>query len=163
MSDQQTITTPAAVVSRASDQPLAGGVRFALTAEQTGGPLDLGAEVVRRGEGPPMHIHDHMDEYVLVMSGSLRCRVDGEDIDLEPGDAATIPRGCEHTFTNVHEEDCQVVFALTPGGFHPFLAELDAAASFDPEVVGPIGARHGHRMTGPPLAVALGLAPEPPA
>jgi hypothetical protein len=40
---------------------------------------------------------------------------------------------------------------VSPGGFHPFLAELDAAATFDPAVVGPIAARYGHRFTGPPL------------
>ena len=46
---------------------------------------------------------------------------------------------------------------LQPGGFHPFLAALDEAGSFDPQVVGPIAARYGHELTGPPLAVLLGL------
>jgi len=150
-------TSGAAIICRAADQPEAGGVRFGLTAELTSGPLDVGIERVAQGEGPPMHIHHNMDEYVMVRSGSLRCRLGDRDVDLEPGDAAFMPRGLEHTFTNLHAQPCDVVWVFNPGGFHPFLAALDDAGTFDPQVVGPIAARYGHELTGPPLAVLLGL------
>ena len=68
-------TIAAAIIYRAADQPLAGGVRFGMTSELTSGPLDIGTERVARGEGPPLHIHHHQDEYVVVLSGSLRCRL----------------------------------------------------------------------------------------
>lgn len=150
-------TSGAAIICRAADQPQAGGVRFGLTAELTNGPLDIGIERVARGEGPPLHVHHEMDEYVVVLAGSLRCRLGDHDMDLEAGDAAFMPRGLEHTFTNLHDEPCEVVWVFNPGGFHPFLAALDDAGTFDPQVVGPIAARHGHELTGPPLAVLLGL------
>ena len=88
----------------------------------------------------------------MVLSGTLRCRIDGEDLDLGPGDAAVIPRGAEHTFTNVADEPCEMAWVILGGGFHPFLEELDAAGTFDLAVVGPIAERHGHALTGPPLA-----------
>ncbi len=157
MNDIADTTITAAVVCRATDQPEAGGVRFGLTAELTGGPLDIGTERVAQGVGPPLHVHHRQDEYVLVLSGSLRCRIAGDDVDLDAGDAALIPRGLEHTFTNVNPEPCDTVWVIQPGGFHPFLAALDDAGTFDPEVVGPIAARHGHELTGPPLAALLGL------
>lgn len=149
--------TGAAVICRAADQPEAGGVRFGLTAELTGGPLDVGVERVTQGAGPPMHIHHDMDEYIVILSGALRCRLGDRDVDLQTGDAAFMPRGLEHTFTNLHAEPCECVWVFNPGGFHPFLAALDHASTFDPEVVGPIAARYGHEITGPPLAVLLGL------
>lgn len=95
-----------------------------------------------------MHIHHNMDEYVVVLSGSLRCRLGNRDVDLETGDAAFMPRGLEHAFTNLHAEPCDCFWVFNPGGFHPFLAALDEAGTFDPQVVGPIAARHGHELTG---------------
>lgn len=145
---------PAHVVSRAPDQLLAGGIRFALTSEQTGGPLDLGVERVAPGGGPPLHIHHHVDEYVLVLEGALHVQLGEESLELAAGDAAVLPRGVEHTFVNRGDEECRVVWVILGGGFQPFLAELDAAATFDLEVVGPIAERHGHTLTGPPLAEA---------
>ena len=155
--DDTTTIAAAAVICRVADQPQAGGVRFALTSELTSGPLDIGTQTVARGGGPPMHIHHHQDEYVLVLSGSLRCRVGDHDIDLASGDAALLPRGLEHTFTNAYEEPCDIVWVFQPGGFHPFLAAVDEADTFDPAVLGPIAAQYGHELTGPPLAVLLGL------
>jgi len=151
------ICSGAAVISRAADQPQAGGVRFGLTAELTSGPLDVGIECVAQGTGPPMHIHHNMDEYVVVLSGALRCRLGDRDVDLQTGDAAFMPRGLEHTFTNLHAEPCECLWVFNPGGFHPFLAAVDVAGTFDPQVLGPIAARYGHELTGPPLAVLLGL------
>ena len=68
-----------------------------------------------------------------------------------------MPRGLEHTFTNVYEEPCDLVWVFQPGGFHPFLADVDEAGTFDPAVLGPIAARYGHELTGPPLAALLDL------
>ena len=150
-------TIAAAIICRAADQPLAGGVRFGMTSELTSGPLDIGTERGARGEGPPLHIHHHQDEYVVVLSGSLRCRLGDRDVDLAAGDAAFMPRDLEHTFTNVHEEPCDIVWVFQPGGFHPFLAAVDEVGTFDPAVLGPIAARYGHELTGPPLAALLGL------
>ena len=152
-----TTTIAAAVICRAADQPQAGGVRFGLTSELTGGPLDVGSETVDRGAGPPLHVHHQQDEYVVVLSGSLRCRVGDLDVDLAAGDAAFMPRGLEHTFTNVLEQPCDIIWVFQPGGFHPFLAAVDAAGTFDPAVLGPIAEQYGTELTGPPLAALLGL------
>lgn len=142
---------PAQTVSRAADQPLAGGIRFALTSEQTGGPLDLGMETVAPGEGPPLHVHHHVDEYVLVLSGTLHVRVGGEELDLAAGDGAVLARGVEHGFVNRTDAPCEVVWVILGGGFHPFLAAFDAAGTYDLGVLGPIAERHGHTLTGPPI------------
>jgi len=120
-------TGSAAVICRAADQPEAGGVRFALTAELTNGPLDVGIERVAQGTGPPMHIHHNMDEYVVVLSGSLHCRLGDRDVDLKTGDAAFMPRGLEHTFTNLHAEPCDCFWVFNPGGFSS--AELGPRAA----------------------------------
>ena len=60
-------------------------MRFGLTAQLTGGPLDVGVETVSQGAGPPMHIHHHMDEYLVIRSGALRCRLGDRDVDLQAG------------------------------------------------------------------------------
>lgn len=68
-----------------------------------------------------------------------------------------MPRGLEHIFTNVHPEPCDVAWVFQPGGFHPLLAAVDDAGTFEPAVLGHIAARCGHELTGPPLAALLGL------
>jgi mannose-6-phosphate isomerase-like protein (cupin superfamily) len=53
---------------------------------------------VAKGEGEfPWHVHEHTDEFFLVIRGSLTVRVKGrDDAVIGPGEFYVVPRGVEH-------------------------------------------------------------------
>ena len=42
------------------------------------------------------HSHDDQDETFLLLEGNLTIQLRDRDVDLEPGDLFTVPRGAEH-------------------------------------------------------------------
>lgn len=55
------------------------------------------------------------EEFVLVLEGSLRITVNGEDTVLKEGDAMTFDPRLPHTFANASaKKPARVLFALTP-------------------------------------------------
>ena len=51
------------------------------------------------GTGLPLHSHN-VEETVLVLEGAATAVIDGEELDLEPGDATWVPAEVPHCFRN---------------------------------------------------------------
>lgn len=73
----------------------------------------LGRVGLSRGRIPPggesfaYHAHHGEEEWVLVLSGKARARIDGRDHELGPGDFAAFPAPqAPHLMTNPYDEDC---------------------------------------------------------
>ncbi len=49
--------------------------------------------------GPASFRADH-DEWVVVLEGSARLRVDGAEVDVEAGEWLLLPAGCPHTLVS---------------------------------------------------------------
>jgi hypothetical protein len=91
--------------------------------------------------------------------------VDGQELVAHSGDFVFAPRGLPHSFT-VDVEPTRVLVFATPAGFEEFAAELGVPATSDeppadlavppPEVLGPVAARYGIEVVGPPIRVARG-------
>ena len=79
--------------------PPANGTRFCV--HEIGPHLDY---------EPIFHRTDTID-YVLVIKGRLKMRLDKDEIELGPGDMV-IMRGTAHSWTNVGDETCVVAFVL---------------------------------------------------
>ncbi len=61
------------------------------------GPLAYTRLVIEPGaQGPPIHLHREFAESFRVAEGVLRVWVDGETVDLGPGESITIPPGARH-------------------------------------------------------------------
>jgi len=62
----------------------------------------------------PAHSHNHFEETVVGIEGVSTWTVNGQQIDVGPGQALCIPRGAVHRFDNNGTEDVRGVCAITP-------------------------------------------------
>lgn len=122
-------------------------IRFALTAEHTGGALTLGFATVPPGDGPPPHLHQHEDELFIVVEGRYAFLTDGEWTEVGPGAVVYVPRGSVHTFRNPGESVAKHWVLTTPSGFEDFYAKCEevftAPGAPDMSRILAISAAHG--------------------
>jgi mannose-6-phosphate isomerase-like protein (cupin superfamily) len=84
------------------------------------------------GSPPPNHLHPEQDEHFEVLSGRMRAVVDGEDVELEEGDALDIPRGTPHQMWNEAEAPAVVSWETRPRGrTEDFFRALDGVMPSD--------------------------------
>lgn len=79
------------------------------------------------GGEPPRHVHENEDELFFVLDGQLKAFRGQEELILEPGDAALLPRGIPHTF-RIESGAARWLLYITPGGFEEFFRELSTPA-----------------------------------
>lgn len=132
------------------------GVKYKtiLTPEQTGGAMSIVDSLSPVGSGPPRHIHHNEDEVFVMITGTCKVWIDGQERIAGPGQSVFIPRGTEHTFKVVGDEPSRHLVILTPGGFEGFFADMAAGQFAIPQDMGQIEAsakRHNLSFTGPPL------------
>jgi quercetin dioxygenase-like cupin family protein len=130
--------------------PLA--VRFLLTADNSIGNIaafELTVPAAQRLSAPA-HSHDHYEETIYGIAGVLTWTVDGQQIDVGPGQALCIPRGAVHRFENHGIQDVKVFCVITPAAIGPqYFREaaevINAAAGGPPDRVkmADIMRRHG--------------------
>jgi quercetin dioxygenase-like cupin family protein len=96
-------------------------VRFLVTGENSGGSVATFELVVPGGQrlAAPAHSHDHYEETIYGMSGVLMWTVDGQQIDVGPGQALCIPRGAIHRFDNNGSQDAKALCVITPAALGP--------------------------------------------
>ena len=76
----------------------------------------------RGGRHPIMHRTATID-YAVILEGELTLVLDDEDVDLKAGDVV-IQRGTNHSWRNLSDKPCRILFVLIDGKFDP---ELEAA------------------------------------
>jgi quercetin dioxygenase-like cupin family protein len=123
-------------------------LRFLQSKESSDGSLDLFEMIVQPGARVPVaHFHENWDETVYGLTGLSTWRVDGRDVELEPGRAVFIKRGIVHSFRNDTQEPTTCLNILTPGvlgpGYFREMAALIASGPPDPELVKTTMLRHG--------------------
>lgn len=99
--------------------PLA--VRFLITGEHATGSIALFELTVPAAQrlAAAAHSHDHYEETIYGIEGVLTWTVDGQQIDVGPGQALCIPRGAIHRFDNNGTQDVKVLCAITPAAIGP--------------------------------------------
>jgi quercetin dioxygenase-like cupin family protein len=126
---------------------------FRLKASDT----QLGAMELTASPGiePPMHVHQHEDEYYYVLDGEVSFHVAPETYRCTVGSFVFLPRGRPHTFT-IESPTARLLLLNAPGGFEhvfelaPSTPEeaISALARYDVDVVGP----HPRQAIGQPDA-----------
>jgi quercetin dioxygenase-like cupin family protein len=99
--------------------PLA--VRFLLIGDNSAGSIaafELTVPATQRLPAPA-HSHDHYEETIYGVDGVLTWTVDGQQIDVGPGQALCIPRGAIHRFDNHGSRDVKALCAITPAAIGP--------------------------------------------
>ncbi len=97
---------------QAPEVPWRPGYRkWDITTHEHGVSTSLSLNYAEPGTGAPLHTHA-IDELIVIMSGTLEVRIDGETHRVEKDHTLVIPPGVEHAFTVVGEEnaDLLVVF-----------------------------------------------------
>ena len=125
-----------------------------LSPEQTGGAMSIVDSWSPVGSGPPRHIHEREDETFVMLSGTCKVWIDGQETLAGPGESVFIPRGTNHTFKVLGEEPSRHLVILTPGGFEGFFADMARGQLRIPEDMPAIeesARRHHLSFTGPPL------------
>lgn len=84
--------------------------------ESTPEVLEVEAEYAPHGEPPPKHLHPAQDEHFEVLEGTLRVRVNDEDLDLAEGETIAIPRGTVHQIWNAADAPARVAWRTMPAG-----------------------------------------------
>ncbi len=156
MAEQQRrafVATPAA--GEAIDSP-GGFLTFLAGGKQTGGALSAWESSAAAGHGPPFHLHLREDEWMYVLEGHVRFRLEEAIHEAPAGSFVFIPRGVPHTWQNGGETPARIMFAFTPAAagmerFFKRAAELpadrrtaDAFRNFADDA--------GMLVLGPPLA-----------
>lgn len=118
--------------------------------------------IVRKGESPPLHIHECEDEIFHVLEGEFKFHQGGSEFVRGAGSVVLIPKGTPHTFLCLSERGH--LFSVTTGrDFELFLramwrpatkAELPEPIAPTPsmiEALGQAAAQHRMPVIGPPL------------
>ena len=138
--------------------PLA--VRFLLTGDDSTGSIAVFELTVPAAQSlpGPAHSHDHYEEAIYGIDGVLTWTVDGQQIDVGPGQALCIPRGAVHRFDNHGSRDVKTLCVITPAAIGPqYFREtaeaINAAAGGPPDRVKMAEIMRRHGLT-PALAQA---------
>lgn len=65
------------------------------------------------------HSHDAFEETIYGLRGTTTWTIDGEAVEIGPGEAVCVPRGAVHGFENRGSEDATFLAIATPGIFGP--------------------------------------------
>ena len=116
--------------------PLA--VRFLLTGDDSTGSVAVFEVFIPNGQRlmAPAHSHDQYEETIYGISGVSTWTVDGNPIDVGPGQALCIPRGAVHRFDNHGPVAARALCVITPAAIGPLYfreaAEVIKAAAGGP-------------------------------
>jgi quercetin dioxygenase-like cupin family protein len=133
------------------------GVRFLVEAADSNGTASVfECYVPANAKMPAPHGHDDFEETIYGLEGVTTWTIDGESLEIGPGDAVCVPRGRIHGFENHGSADARFLAIATPAVFGAAyfreIGEVLAASAAGPPdlaAIGEVMRRHG-------------LAPAPP-
>jgi quercetin dioxygenase-like cupin family protein len=113
------------------------GVRFLVDGGQSNGSAAVFECYVPASSRMPVpHSHDAFEETIYGLRGVSTWTVDGDTIEIGPGDALCVPRGAVHGFENRGSIDAEFLAIATPGVFGPDyfqeIADVVAASAGGP-------------------------------
>ena len=127
------------------------GVRFLVEAADSSGSASVfECYVPANSRMPAPHSHDGFEETIYGVEGVTTWTIDGETLDIGPGEAVCVARGTIHGFENHGDSDATFLAIATPGVFgrayfEEIGAVLAATAGGPPDLaaIGDVMRRHG--------------------
>lgn len=105
----------------AREVPWRAGYRsFTLAGRDHGLKCSSSMSIVEPGSGAPLHLHENVDEVLVLIEGTIEFRLGDETVLVGPQTTISIPAGTPHSF---------VVIGDTPAKFFGFLPQLGAIAA----------------------------------
>ena len=136
------------------------GVRFLVEAGDSNGTASVFECYVPAGSRMPApHSHDGFEDTIYGLEGVTTWTIDGETVEVGPGEAVCVRRGQVHGFQNGGDIDATFLAIATPGVFGSAyfreIAEVLAASAGGPPDLAAAGAvmrRHGLTPAAPTTA-----------
>lgn len=122
-------------------------LRVVLDGARTGGRLAVLLLRLAAGTAQPRHRHQHEDETLYVLDGTVHVIMHGHVRPLPGGSGLFVPRGQVHAYAAA--APATVLALFTPAGFGDYFAERDAAGAWSVERLIALAARYGCEITGP--------------
>jgi quercetin dioxygenase-like cupin family protein len=127
------------------------GVRFLVEAADSNGSASVfECYVPANSRMPAPHSHDGFEETIYGLTGATTWTINGETVEIGPGEAVCVQRGQVHGFQNRGEVDATFLAIATPGVFgpayfHEIGAVIAASAGGAPDLaaIGEVMRRHG--------------------
>lgn len=158
-----TATTTPTTPATSTDIWFAGTLMRVLADKaSTNGQFALVEQRAARGFSPPVHVHQHEDQFFYILEGELTVRLGDDERRVGVGDTAWLPRGVPHTF-RVETPQARLLEITTPAGFEQFHLDLSEPAAalripdpgpLDVEALAVASARYGCDVIGPPMPAA---------
>lgn len=125
---------PIVANAQAPEIPWRPGYRtFTLAGRNQGVRCVVSHSVVEPGSGAPLHVHDGVDEVLMVLEGALEVRLGDERRLVEANHTISVPAGTPHGF---------VAVGSRPARIFEFIPQLGAVAEATTYLEGgpPVGA-----------------------
>ena len=127
------------------------GVRFLVEAADSNGSASVfECYVPANSRMPAPHSHDGFEETIYGLEGATTWTIDGESMEIGPGQAVCIQRGQMHGFQNHGDLDATFLAIATPGVFGPAyfreigeLLAVSAGGPPDMDALAEVMRRHG--------------------
>ena len=127
------------------------GVRFLVEAADSNGTASVfECYVPANSRMPAPHSHDGFEETIYGLEGITTWTIDGQTVDVGPGEAVCVQRGQIHGFQNPGSVDAKILCIAAPAVFGPAyfreIGEVLAATAGGPPDLAEIGEvmrRHG--------------------
>jgi len=85
----------------------------------TTGHVQLVVMTLQPGEDIGTEVHEHNDQVLSFIDGSVRADVASETSQVGPGDVVVVPAGTEHNFTNVGAGPARLYTLYSPPDHSP--------------------------------------------
>lgn len=124
-------------------------ISFRLESKDTNGQLAMFEFTVPTGvKVPAPHSHAHYDETVYGLEGVMTLTVNGQTLEIGPGDSCFVPRGVVHGFNNLKQGIARALAVATPAligpeYFRDIAAIVNAGGPPDLEKIKAVMTRHG--------------------
>lgn len=90
-------------------------VDFELLGTDTDGDMSVFVSSNNKaGNGPPVHVHQAMDEFFCVLEGEFLFQVGDEKTHLKPGHTIFVPRRVSHAFDCVSSQPGKLLVTIQP-------------------------------------------------
>lgn len=138
--------------------PVGGEIELKLDAQQTGGALSAFESSAAPGEGPPLHLHEDVEEILYFLSDGFRVQIDERVEDVSAGGFVFIPRLTPHTWQNAGDEEGRLLALFAPGSpgmesFFRAFSRLEAGADLGARFRS-LATEAGMQVVGPPIGHA---------
>ena len=95
---------------QAEEIPWRPGYRnFILAGKAQGVSVSSSMGVLERGAGAPLHLHEEVDEVIVVIEGTLDVQIGDERHTVGPNQTISIPVGTPHAFTVISKEGARII------------------------------------------------------